>query len=131
MDPREFLTLADELRSSDRECALRTSVSRSYYGLFNFLRQDIAQEKAFSGGVQDHARVHQYLTAANNSVMRSVGVTVHDLRNERNRADYELAPALEKTTCDLAYSKATKALERYLAIPEATRRAAIRAQPTR
>ncbi len=92
MEAKAFLDLAHSLsnQSSD-EAALRTSVSRSYYGLHHFLTQFILKEGfSLPKSEKKHDIVFQDLHNCTVVEVRIIAKFLDDLRDERNDADYEL-----------------------------------------
>ena len=118
MDARKFFPVADRLRNSDDEADRRTSIGRSYYGLFHVLLSALSE-----GGVifrktpEDHQTLISYLTKSGHVAARSVGNTLKDLRDYRNRADYKLKKFIDKKTTDFVYEKAIRALSQFETIP--------------
>ncbi len=92
MEPRQFLTLAQELCSnSNNEAALRTSVSRSYYAFHHYLHQFIvSQGFPFPKDKNRHVWVFEDLHGCGIKEICKVAKALDDLCDERNKADYEL-----------------------------------------
>ena len=130
MDPVEFLAVARRLSGSVDEAALRTSVGRSYYAVFNHLRLRLEPIKPFPGDVDDHKRAVYYLVGANNRDLQSIGQTLKDLRTSRNEADYRMNTVINQGQGRLALAKAEKAIEKSGRVSEATLTAAITALQT-
>jgi hypothetical protein len=99
MDARDFLVLADRLKDSQNEAERRTSVGRSYYALFNVVL-----------GVS-------YLTKVKHRPSGSVGLALHSLRTERNRADYDMSIGINVKSSQFVYRKAADALTVFESIP--------------
>ena len=85
MDARDFFAIASEFRNSEKEAERRTSIGRSYYGLFNSVI----------------------------ATARSVGAILKDLRQHRNDADYNMVVVIDLKTTDFVYQKAAKALKEF------------------
>ena len=92
MDPRAFLSLAKRLLDKEKNPeGLRSTVSRAYYAAFN-----VAAE-FFDGigckvpnGPQDHELAYNYLNNCGDELLIQTGSHLHNLRGERNTADYKL-----------------------------------------
>lgn len=91
MDPKEFLDLSAELKKVDKEAHLRTSVSRSYYALYNqlvlFLEND---GHTMTKSAADHNKTYEYLGNCGVEDVEDVAGDLKNLRAERNHADYHL-----------------------------------------
>jgi len=92
MEPAAFLELAKDLcKQSDSEAALRSAVSRGYYGLFHsasrFIERNVHQ---LPKGATAHAKVYQYLNNCGVPEIAEVAGNLNDLREDRNDADYDL-----------------------------------------
>ena len=122
--------MAKDLSGSGQEAEWRTSIGRSYFAVFNHLRNRLKPLKPLPTTDDIHGLVVKYLTSANNRELHSVGQVLKDLRTSRNEADYDLAAAIAQDQSRLAASKAERAIEKFEAVPNATFAAAIRAQPT-
>ena len=92
MEAKAFLELAEDLSKKTRnEAALRTCVSRSYYGLYNFLAQFVDQYiEPLSKTAKDHEIVYRYLHNCEVDDVEDIADNLDDLREERNDADYNL-----------------------------------------
>lgn len=92
MEPKAFLDLADDLKNkSDSEAALRTSVSRSYYALHNFLSQFIKNEGfILPKAAEKHELVYYWLHNCGITYISQIAKQLDDLREGRNDADYDL-----------------------------------------
>ena len=130
MDPLDFLAVARNLSESAQESGRRTSVGRSYYGVFNHLRLKLKPIKRLPGTEEDHQAVVQYLMAANNADLSSVGQSLKDLRTSRNVADYDMKAAVDHDQSRLALVRADKAIEKFHGVNDANLRAAIGALAT-
>jgi len=94
MEPVAFLRLAKSLcKQSNNEAALRSAVSRGYYGLFNLAKQFVEKhvhalpKRAES---QSHEKVYHYLNNCGLEEVVEVAGDLNELRDDRNNADYEL-----------------------------------------
>jgi uncharacterized protein (UPF0332 family) len=91
MNGRDFLPLARQLLGIGGEPARRSAVSRAYYAAFHVAR-DLLTDLGFTTPRAD--RAHEYLyRRLNNGGLAAVRVAanqLHDLRSQRNRADYDM-----------------------------------------
>lgn len=116
MDPKAFLDLAEDLKDSKNEASLRTSVSRSYYALFNLMAQFIEPNfpKALSHSAKDHTTIYESLYNCGNEDVEVVASDLHDLRAERNAADYNLElNTFVENHANLMYIKAKLAMKTF------------------
>lgn len=92
MEPVAFLKLAKSLcKQSNNEAALRTAVSRGYYGLFNLAKQFIEQYvHKLPKGAESHVKVYHYLNNCGLEEIVEVAGDLNELRDDRNNADYQL-----------------------------------------
>ena len=92
MDPRAFLNLAQCLsRKLGDEAALRTSISRSYYALHNFLAQFIENNCFLLPKTgKKHQIVYYCLHSSGVSDIPLIAKHLDELLSDRNDADYEL-----------------------------------------
>ena len=118
MDAREFFPIAERLMNSANEAERRTSAGRSYYGLFHVLLAALsARGVIFRQTPDDHQTLISYLTKAGNKEAALVGSALKDLRQDRNRADYQLADVFSARTSEFAYQKAKRALGQFESVP--------------
>jgi hypothetical protein len=104
VDPADFLIVARNFYNSGSEAERRTAISRSYYALFNMLR-----EKLLSVGVKldrtadDHQLIAYYLTNCRPaSPATGVGVALNSLRTDRNIADYDMSVSIDAKKAEYA-----------------------------
>ncbi len=112
MNPLDFLTVADKLRCSSDEAERRTSVSRSYYSVFNYLKTCLAKHGIpVSSSASGHEQIIQYLNNAGIAEAKTLGRIVGDLRSERNKADYSMElKRFNEEVCSLLFDKARRAI---------------------
>jgi uncharacterized protein (UPF0332 family) len=113
MDPRDFLDVAQNLlKDYQGEAAFRTSVSRSYYALHNYMSNFIVAEKFDLGKDKSrHKKIYQYLHNCGIEDIKDVATVLDDLLDERNRADYEMNRPCNKPSAELLFRKAELAYE--------------------
>jgi hypothetical protein len=86
---RDFLEIAKMFRTSDNEAARRTSIGRSYYALFNAVRQTLElQQISFKGDASDHGTLTAALKKCGDRTAYKLGDTLSTLPQDRNGADY-------------------------------------------
>lgn len=97
-DWKDYVYLAEELLGRQEESALRSSISRAYYGVFC-----IARNKK---GYKNYTGSNVHLTVINaykNSQDRneqSIGQTLDKLRKSRNKADYNEDRLIDKSLAE-------------------------------
>jgi uncharacterized protein (UPF0332 family) len=117
MEGKDFLELAKKLQSFADEASLRTSVSRSYYAIFNHVKDflntnGISMPKA----AQAHEKAHQYLSNSGIDEALDLADDLDNMRNRRNDADYEMRSpkyAYDKKNCGLISAKAMQFLDNF------------------
>ena len=118
MDAKDFLTVAERYQASPREAERRTSIGRSYYALFNFVKTILEGSGViFPGDASDHRKLVDYLIRAGHRVAASTGQELKGLRSERNSADYELRSLVPESSSQAVYARAISAISRFEAIP--------------
>jgi hypothetical protein len=128
MEPLDFLRVAESLQPSAQEAERRTSIGRSYYAMFNYLRLKVDPIRRVP--IEDaHQAMTHYLSLANNKELSSVGQTLSDLRTTRNTADYEMDAVISADDSALALRRAKRAIAKFDSLPEPTVRAALQARP--
>ncbi len=115
-----YVKLADELiacskKPSLEEAYFRSSVSRSYYGVFlaaRTLMESRGTSTPKSG--QAHTFVRNYYLNSNNRIERKIGNTLKNLWRERKNADYETSHTFDEVRAADAYEEAVKAMNRLI-----------------
>jgi len=119
MNAREFFPIAERMSTSANEAERRTSIGRSYYGLFHVLLGALSDRGIiFRETPDDHQNLIVYLTKGRNKVAASVWAVLKDLRQERNRADYRLREICTARSSEFVYLKTMKALGQFESISE-------------
>jgi len=112
VDPVAFLTIAERFQASNSEAERRTSVGRSYYALYNLLFGSFASRGIhFEARGNDHGRLVYYLTQCGYPQASAIGMTLRDLRNYRNEADYRMNTTVDSGQSQLVYGKAKGAVD--------------------
>lgn len=91
MEGKDFLELAKKLQNSDEEASLRTAVSRSYYAIFNHVKDFMtANGIKLPSAAEAHEKAQQYLSNSGIEEAEDLADDLDNLRRNRNDADYEL-----------------------------------------
>jgi len=123
MDSKDFLDLAGNLiKDYHNEAAFRTSVSRSYYALHTYMSNFLSDEN-FELGKDErrHKKIYIYLHNCGIEEVEEAASDLDDLRNQRNRADYEMNINCQRRDAEFVFCKASEAYEvfsRYINSPE-------------
>lgn len=125
MDALEFLKIAKKLINGG-EANWRTSISRSYYAVFNHLKKEcitlgIAIPKSSKG--HNDLSSNFYNSGVQDAV--DIGARINDLYSQRLTADYELHCIVTKQTADLMLRKAEGIIAKYPAIDKTAFKAGI------
>lgn len=106
---KDFLELAKELYDIKNapEANFRTSVSRSYYALFNYVKNCL-QSMSFkipkdAAGHQIAMRLFKY---CGNEKLQEVAGYLEEMRIDRNKSDYDLDSTIDYQTAKFNYIKA-------------------------
>lgn len=86
-DWKDFITFADQLSTDNRECRIRSCVSRAYFGAFCILR-NIKGYKNYEGS-DVHKIIIDTYRKSNIKNERRIGGLLDGLRWMRNEADYK------------------------------------------
>ena len=113
MDPLDFLKVACNLHESDHESDRRTSIGRSYFALFNYLRRKVESVKNVPASDEAHQAVVHYLEGANDRDLQSVGQSLRNLRASRNKADYHLDESVGHDASRVALARAKRAVKKF------------------
>ena len=100
-DWKNYISFAEELHNSrSDEAALRSSISRAYYGAFckvrNYCELKHADSIRQAKGDGAHQKVIMVLKESTDSKEFSLGNTLHSLREKRNEADYDAHAKITK-----------------------------------
>ncbi|MCL4841263.1 MAG: hypothetical protein KJZ79_05460 [Bryobacteraceae bacterium] len=94
-DWREYLRLAERLRQSGEEAALRTALSRTYYWVYHLSRL-YAEENSYSErtapGRGSHEKLWKWCEAQSDLRLKKLGFNGNRMRKLRNNADYNSMP---------------------------------------
>ncbi len=89
---RAFLSLANRLFLAEKNPeGRRSTISRAYYAAFNVAAEFLKGIGcAVPEGPQGHELAYNYLNNCGDALLIEAGRDLHDLRGERNNADYKL-----------------------------------------
>jgi uncharacterized protein (UPF0332 family) len=117
MNPDDFLKTAEFLNShSETEANLRTSVSRSYYGIFLHFRDYLLAHgirKKKEPKKQVHLFVREVFNWSNSRVGSKLAEKLLDLNERRRQADYELGMIVTPEDAIDALEIAQKTISNY------------------
>lgn len=130
MEPLDFLNVADRLCDSDAESDRRTSVGRSYFALFNYIRTKLEGIARLPTDEEAHRAVVYYLQQANSRELGSIGQSLRDLRVSRNVADYELGSVVSRDVSRIALGKARRAVRKLRSLGDARLASSVLAVPS-
>ena len=104
-DWHKYVVLASELLEANKtkdmeEAYFRSSISRSYYGVFCLARNKKGLQTHEEGNV--HRKVIDEYKTSNNKNEKKVGHNLDELRRLRNRADYNEGHKVDKDIADRA-----------------------------
>jgi len=105
-----FLDTADNLKNSSHEADFRTSISRSYYAIFNLVIEMLRKEKVGIGRRQTH-NLHNFFSNCKSVDVKAIGKNISTLQHERIIADYKLSEKIKKTHAGINYRLACKTKE--------------------
>ena len=117
MNPKDFFKTAKFLNSHNApEAHFRTSISRSYYGIYLYLRDYLNSHgicKIKSPGQQVHLFVRDVLQNSNSTEGSKLGETLGDLSQLRKDADYDLKKSFTFEDSEMALCMAQDAISDY------------------
>jgi len=114
MDGQDFLRIAKKLLKYNTEANWRTSIGRSYYAIFNYLKQECqALHLRISEGPAGHGELKNYLHNCAIDEGIDIGSKIGDLYSQRIIADYKLNEKVEAKTAILMFEKAQDITKRF------------------
>lgn len=115
-----YVQLAGELiacskNPSFEEAYLRSSVSRSYYGVFLVARSLAERNRGSSiPNRGTHTIVREHYLLSSDRTDQKIGRALTNLMLERKQADYESGDAFDEARASTAHAQATKTLNRLI-----------------
>ena len=103
MTGRDFLAVAQRLLTEPDEASWRTAVSRAYYAAFHAGREFFVGIR-FQVPHSERAHAYLWLRLQNckDGLLKTAGSDLHDLREKRNKADYDFRlPLAQNLAADL------------------------------
>ncbi len=114
MEGKEFLEVAERLSNSNHEADRRTSVSRSYYAMFNHIKSFLKPKITFTNTPEDHRKIYYYFHNCGVEEAEDIASGLNVLRQKRNDADYNMnATGFDSKNCALLYLKAKISINKF------------------
>lgn len=113
MDFRDFLIVAEQLARGDLEAQWRSAVSRAYYAAFH-VAGGFLRDLGFAVPRSDRAHAFLWLRLSNcgDAGMLDAGRLLQDMRNLRNRADYDERQSISQADAHRTVLLSGKVIER-------------------
>ena len=126
MDAKDFLKIAKKLLRYNNEANWRTSIGRSYYAIFNYLKQEcLSLSLSIPKGSAGHGQLKNYFQGCGIDEGVDIGSKIGDLYSQRIISDYELNDKVEQKTAVLMFEKAQDIVRRFPAIDKPTFKAGV------
>lgn len=114
MNPADFLPVAERYQNSPIEAERRTSIGRSYYGVFKVLVGKLSTKGVgFHESQDDHRLLAKYFKSSGNSSGYKIGQKLENLRKLRNDSDYKMSIVISAENSRLAYLLAKQMLDTF------------------
>ena len=111
MDPKDFFKTAKKLKDSDLESDLRTSMGRSYYAVFLYFRDYLANLGLKN---RDNKSVHFFVQAclSNSQIKKAqqLSTILGNLHGKRKKADYNLNESISLNEANDTYEDALESI---------------------
>jgi uncharacterized protein (UPF0332 family) len=114
---RQYVSLAEEMSARTEESALRSSISRAYYGAFCLSRNYLSGNNKIPT-LRPHdppGKIHQlaieYFDQSDDSDEFNAGQLLGELRKKRNFADYDGSYYIEKEAVGKLVAKAKEVIK--------------------
>ena len=131
MDAKDFLKVAKRLLRYNNEASLRTSIGRSYYGIFNYLKHECQLLSLdISKGPGGHGELKRYFHSCESAEGIDIGSKIGDLHSQRIIADYDLDAKVEEKTAKLIFEKAQVIARRFPKIDKPSFKAGVEKHKT-
>lgn len=114
-DWKEYLTLAERLRTDGGQACFRSSISRAYYAAFCIARDKVGlkdYEPERTGDPPIHKKVINTLRTSEKMSEREISLILDQLRKMRNEADYLAEMTVTQDYVDRAIFKSNEILQR-------------------
>jgi len=116
MEPRDFHTTAEFLKDFSEEPHIRTSISRSYYGVFLYFRDFLAKNgltKKKNKKCDVHAFIKNCLQFCQVREGNIAAVHINNLAQWRTDADYDLDKTFLNTDSRAQFNDAKQVIENF------------------
>lgn len=128
MEPLDFIKVAKQLLRYNNEAKWRTSIGRSYYAIFNYLKNEIySLGITISKGPAGHGELVKNFHGCGIDEAIEIGSKVRDLYTQRIIADYEMDDTVTQNTASLIFKKAKEITEVFPKIDKPTLKTKIEA----
>ena len=98
MNPTDFFKTAELLKNETEQAHIRSSISRSYYGVFLYFRKFLNDNGIKKKDKRDvHFFVFKCLEQSKAVIGETVAVRLYNLRGDRSIADYDLTKNVKNT----------------------------------
>ena len=113
MDPLDFLKVAEKFHKSNEEAYRRSSISRAYYAIFNYVELYLASEDIYIPNDNTvHEKIPRYLRNAGLEKAKEVANKMDELKVERKKADYKMRETFSNSNeCVFLILKAKEAVK--------------------
>lgn len=114
-DWKEYLTLAERLRTDGGQACFRSSISRAYYAAFCIARDKVGlkdYEPERLGDPPVHKKVINTLRSSGKLSERESGLILDQLRKMRNEADYLAEMVVTEDYVDRAIFRSNEILQK-------------------
>lgn len=113
---RNYISFASELCKRQDESALRSSISRAYYGAFCLSRNYLINEsKIQQPRYEELGKIHKlvidYLSDSDDADENTIGQYLDSLRKKRNLADYDGTYLVQNENFPKLLGNATRIVE--------------------
>lgn len=128
MDPKDFLIIANRLRAKNKEMHWRTSIGRSYYAVFNYLRDECCK-LGFNvpSNAEAHGDIRDMFFNSKVEIAEDIGSKIENLLSQRLIADYRMNETVQSGEATVSYERARKIINDFGNIDKAALKSGIAA----
>lgn len=113
INPLDYLPFARQLiDNSDNEIYIRTAIGRAYYAVYLYAANKYLQAKnnapEIQSIIQSHARFIFELKKEHNTLFKTIGNQLFNLKEYREKADYHVNITITKSTAEASYKQALR-----------------------
>lgn len=109
MDWIKYLNIAEELYKTNKQEYIRSSISRAYYSIFNIIRESNTNFSIYDDKI--HSKIINYLKYSHDSSEQKIGITLKNMRDLRNDADYNKNKTFTQIQANIQISSAKHILK--------------------